>query len=124
MDPGTSTVASGFSSWAIVLRSSRDAPFTLCAVSEDSPGKRGALWGRGLEAQTSPSCVPTDALILLGNGVPCAIHRPAWSPSGGSVEGARVQQVWINPGQRDFSKTNRRKGNLVKRVCSSDWRQT
>lgn len=47
MDPGTSTVASGFSSWAIVLRSSRDAPFTLCAVSEDSPGKRGALWGRG-----------------------------------------------------------------------------
>lgn len=72
-----------------------------------------------MEAQTSQSCVPTDPLTLLENGVSSAIRCSAWSPRG-FVEGAGVEQVWVNPGQRDSSETKKQKGKLLEETFRGD----
>lgn len=81
-------------------------------MSENDPREKGGAPDMGVWRHKPLSCVPTNPLTLLENGVPSAIHCPAWSP-GGFVEGAGVEQVWVNPGQRDSSE---QKGKL----CGGD----
>lgn len=75
------------------------------------PGEKGELWVWGCGGTDISEVVPID-LHLFRWRMGCPAQSSSLPGALGSVEESGVEQVWVNPGQRDLSETSRQKGKL------------